>query len=374
MRKDSEKPVKVERKHFSREEKTEILKITNRKCAHCGISLDEDTMTVEHVFPLNKGGDNSKYNIVALCPKCNNAKSNFIYDMSYYVYIGREYIAGFYNALKDHVFIKGDSPKIFGNCNLSSYVVLESYMNLIMNSKRLRKKSKDLLHKFSTTVELRPLFPGDLTDDVLELIMGGMHSLVFKVTGIEDDTYDDEHDPDFDDLTINKYMIYNLYDNGKLGMYGLYYKGDLVGVKMYMNLKDLVLDNPDFLNEVAKLSFDHVFVEVMSLIAVKYKEIADCVYNFENDFMIHTNSIILDTSHERNGMVKDTVRGYPATGYELEKDNTMFSSNIGVRTNQSVRNQFVYYSSIKLFDSVYEATLEGIEERKKRLRELKIIE
>ena len=85
------------RKRFSRDEKVEILKKTGGVCAHCGVELDEREMTVEHIFPLHKGGDNDEFNLIALCHECNNAKSNFIYDIEYfYKYILDEYRVLYY--------------------------------------------------------------------------------------------------------------------------------------------------------------------------------------------------------------------------------------------------------------------------------------
>ena len=82
----------TERKHFTWEEKEEILKCTGGRCGHCGISLDAHTMTVDHIFPIHKGGTNERNNVIALCGGCNNTKSNFVYGVfNYYPYLLPEY-------------------------------------------------------------------------------------------------------------------------------------------------------------------------------------------------------------------------------------------------------------------------------------------
>ena len=81
------------RKIFNYEEKLLILENTNSRCAHCGKKLELNDMTVEHIWPISKGGGDEIYNTVALCKKCNNFKSNFIYDLStFYTYVKEVHI------------------------------------------------------------------------------------------------------------------------------------------------------------------------------------------------------------------------------------------------------------------------------------------
>ena len=80
--------MKVQRKYYSKDEREEILKRTDGLCAHCGKKLNADNMTVEHIIPLYKGGKDDKYNIIALCEKCNKDKNNYtVYFDTYYKYI-----------------------------------------------------------------------------------------------------------------------------------------------------------------------------------------------------------------------------------------------------------------------------------------------
>lgn len=84
---------KIERKPFSKKEKEKILSKTNHKCAHCGKVLDTNTMTIEHIYPVSKGGTNDEYNILALCEKCNMNKLDNLYEVKqYYKYILPKYL------------------------------------------------------------------------------------------------------------------------------------------------------------------------------------------------------------------------------------------------------------------------------------------
>lgn len=93
--------VKIKRRTFSFDEKENILKKTNNKCAHCGKILNLGNMTVEHIFPVAKGGDDEEFNLVALCTYCNEIKSNMIYNIrDYYKHIDKEYREQYENYLE----------------------------------------------------------------------------------------------------------------------------------------------------------------------------------------------------------------------------------------------------------------------------------
>ena len=46
------------------------------KCQWCGKNLSTNNMTIDHVFPISRGGTNTWRNVVASCYKCNNEKDN----------------------------------------------------------------------------------------------------------------------------------------------------------------------------------------------------------------------------------------------------------------------------------------------------------
>lgn len=76
---------------FSLKDKYFYMTKSNCLCARCGTQLYVDTMTVEHVIPLSKGGSNKRVNLVALCESCNINKDNNLYLPSqYYKYLSEQ--------------------------------------------------------------------------------------------------------------------------------------------------------------------------------------------------------------------------------------------------------------------------------------------
>lgn len=47
----------------------------NYTCVYCG-DEDPDTLTLDHLFPLAKGGRDVRANMVACCKDCNTAKDD----------------------------------------------------------------------------------------------------------------------------------------------------------------------------------------------------------------------------------------------------------------------------------------------------------
>ncbi|MEH1786534.1 MAG: HNH endonuclease [Nostoc sp.] len=48
------------------------------KCFWCGCDLTPETMTVDHLVPLSKGGSNKLKNLRAACRGCNQARRNLM--------------------------------------------------------------------------------------------------------------------------------------------------------------------------------------------------------------------------------------------------------------------------------------------------------
>ena len=46
------------------------------RCQYCGEKKDVGALTLDHILPRSRGGDNSPVNIVTACVACNNRKSN----------------------------------------------------------------------------------------------------------------------------------------------------------------------------------------------------------------------------------------------------------------------------------------------------------
>ena len=158
---------KVERIQFTKEERQKILNKTNCKCAHCGAPLETATMTVEHIYPINKGGDNSEYNLVALCKKCNNEKSNFTYCLrDYYFFITDDELYKYeaYNMFLAH---KNLNESIIEYSRLTYSLILDGNKKILYNMikrKASPKKIREMQYKLTSLFRLEKAYPGDATE------------------------------------------------------------------------------------------------------------------------------------------------------------------------------------------------------------------
>ena len=74
-------PSVIKLKHYARLRRKEIvlsrkniLKRDNHTCQYCGIR--SVPMTIDHIIPRQRGGEDSWYNLVAACVACNTRKGN----------------------------------------------------------------------------------------------------------------------------------------------------------------------------------------------------------------------------------------------------------------------------------------------------------
>ncbi|MCZ2142637.1 MAG: HNH endonuclease [Ignavibacteriales bacterium] len=51
-----------------------ILRRDSHRCAYCGKS--NIPLTIDHIIPRSKGGENSWENLISACPKCNSKKGD----------------------------------------------------------------------------------------------------------------------------------------------------------------------------------------------------------------------------------------------------------------------------------------------------------
>ena len=65
--------VKMKRKEIVLSRKN-VLKRDNHECQYCG--SHSVPMTIDHVIPKYRGGEDTWYNLVAACVKCNVSKGN----------------------------------------------------------------------------------------------------------------------------------------------------------------------------------------------------------------------------------------------------------------------------------------------------------
>lgn len=154
--------MKKGRKLFNREERKEILEKTGFRCAHCGKKIDEDDMTVEHIFPFSKGGDNSEFNLTALCDKCNADKSNFVYSVeAYYKYILPEYMLEY---VHNFIHLKGkliNSEQVLGFESMVYDIHSYNNYNMIRQAyRRDKRKGRELYDKIAVKLKLERAYPG----------------------------------------------------------------------------------------------------------------------------------------------------------------------------------------------------------------------
>ena len=53
-----------------------ILLRDDFSCQYCGKQLSPDHLTLDHIFPISKGGTDSWTNVVTACKKCNHHKGD----------------------------------------------------------------------------------------------------------------------------------------------------------------------------------------------------------------------------------------------------------------------------------------------------------
>jgi 5-methylcytosine-specific restriction endonuclease McrA len=58
--------------------KLAAMRDCGRRCVYCAVRLDYACATLDHVFPLAKGGGHAPGNVVAACPRCNRLKADLL--------------------------------------------------------------------------------------------------------------------------------------------------------------------------------------------------------------------------------------------------------------------------------------------------------
>lgn len=48
--------------------------IQSTQCYYCQVPLNRDSVTMDHIVPVSRGGKSSKGNVVPCCKECNNNK------------------------------------------------------------------------------------------------------------------------------------------------------------------------------------------------------------------------------------------------------------------------------------------------------------
>lgn len=63
---------------YKRSIKRAAMRDCGRRCVYCGTPLDYEIATLDHVYPLAKGGTDVAGNIVAACTGCNRGKGDML--------------------------------------------------------------------------------------------------------------------------------------------------------------------------------------------------------------------------------------------------------------------------------------------------------
>jgi len=58
--------------------KLAAIRDCGRRCVYCAAPLDYAHATLDHVYPLAKGGAHTPGNVVAACPSCNRLKADLL--------------------------------------------------------------------------------------------------------------------------------------------------------------------------------------------------------------------------------------------------------------------------------------------------------
>ena len=64
------------RKSVSKTLRTQVYNLAEGHCAICGDFVPYEDFTVDHIFPVSKGGKNELSNLQCTCKSCNTMKQN----------------------------------------------------------------------------------------------------------------------------------------------------------------------------------------------------------------------------------------------------------------------------------------------------------
>ena len=70
--------MKIKRKRISLEYKKIIYIRSGHRCQICGCDLSFEEMSVDHIIPLAKGGDDQLDNLQCACKICNSFKQDLL--------------------------------------------------------------------------------------------------------------------------------------------------------------------------------------------------------------------------------------------------------------------------------------------------------
>lgn len=310
------------RRKFTKEEKEIMLAKTKGRCAHCGKKLTLDTMTVEHLYPLDKGGDNSEYNTIALCHKCNVEKSNWVYDLSYFGYIANPNDVYRYTyKLMNYIYNDNNDTNIFGRCNRICYYLPVEYCEML-NSKKLAKDRTKIARALGKKIEIKQLYRGDLDKDALELIR---HEYV---------RYDDNWNPtDICVPQINENFLQIMFRTSTF--YGVYFNEKIVGVTSFTNIEHLKVHDETFKQALYDRGYNKAYVVTIMAFADNYKCLVNSIGELIREYTGITNNAILFTYCDYSDFFRFKMKGIKTTYFEIIEGRDFLLEENGENSNHS---------------------------------------
>lgn len=64
--------------HHKRHVKRETFRDCGRRCVYCAAGLGLENATLDHVYPLSRGGNHAPGNLVSACQACNQLKGSML--------------------------------------------------------------------------------------------------------------------------------------------------------------------------------------------------------------------------------------------------------------------------------------------------------
>jgi hypothetical protein len=176
---DNTSTTKMRRREFTTAERQKILDYSNGVCACCKKKLTLESMTIDHLFPLHKGGDNSEINLVALCGTCNNNKSNALYDsldLMRYVPVDRRA-----DYIEYHIKMLAENREKLGlmQCDIKEFhFIPDSVKYVVYQNMKRHGKKKDLariLKSGEAVLTLSRAYTGE-AEEIYQFIKDRIHT------------------------------------------------------------------------------------------------------------------------------------------------------------------------------------------------------
>lgn len=237
----------TKRRRFTQEERKRILMKTGCKCGHCGKKQEVFETTIDHIIPLNKGGLNDEYNLIALCEKCNERKANFLYGiMDYYKYILPEY-KNQYCLYHNFAMYDKRHASLFGH-DAHKYTIYPEKQKMIIQQMARRgasnAKIKSMMNKIGVPLYLTKAYAGD-ADEIMELI-----NFCIGNKGIQINS----------SYYQNDYAVANDIQNGEVYVLRSNVNGKISGAFLFKKINDETLPFVQIRNIIDSSSFHAKYI------------------------------------------------------------------------------------------------------------------